>query len=338
MKSLAEKANSYIRQLGTVDQVLLTLTILLLVFDLLQLVLANRAWVWEFTTFIPWYVIVLAHLALLIPMIVRGEGWLIAMLVVATLIQVRILDFGFPKVIQPDQSLPRITVFNWNTEFWEPDESETRLFQHLSNNRADIIHLQEAMELNGEARPVEEKVKQILGEEYTVVQYGELVSATKLPVIDIQASDLGAFQRMDLEVNGTTISVYNVHIPVHVIPRLIKEPQNMVSYVRDRFYRRQQASAALIAELESNPNPKIISGDFNSQTSMPLIHYYVDHFREAARDTTFGIPTSIKLGGVKLWRIDYVFGHKVSFTNYQEVDPQQLSDHWGQRAEFVIQN
>jgi endonuclease/exonuclease/phosphatase (EEP) superfamily protein YafD len=337
IKSALDKLSAHIRQLSKMDKIIWFLTISILVFDVLQLLLANRWWLWEFTTFIPWYAIVIAHIVMIVGLTASQEGWMALILTLALLFQFRIVDVGKGKpVIIDNETTQQVSLFSWNTEFWEPDATEAQLFAHIGANSSDIIHLQEAMELNGDAKPVEKRMQELLGEQYTVVQYGELVSATRLPVLEVTASDVGAFQRMDLLIGGKIVSAYNVHIPVHVTPSLIKDPTVMVTYVRDKFYRRQQASAALIADLRQNPNPKIISGDFNSQTTMPLIHYYMDNFAEAARDVSFGIPTSIKIGGVKLWRIDYVFGDKIDFTQFNEVDPANLSDHWGQQASFVV--
>jgi endonuclease/exonuclease/phosphatase family metal-dependent hydrolase len=312
--------------------------VLFLIFLAANFVLANRVWWWEFTTAIPWFVIVGTWLVCLVWATIFGKWYLAVALILFTFNIFKMLDLGLGR--STNQQMNAISLFNWNTEFWE-DKDIPGFYTHMLNLKADVIHLQEAFTKaeGGKVlfRDVKTQAEQYLGADYKVVQFEELVSATKLPVVNVLGSSEGMFLRLDLNLGQEIVSFYNVHIPVHIIPAFIKDPKFFFADVKKRFEWRQQVAKELWKELDANQNLKVISGDFNSQTLMPIMHPFLQKFNDAFKSTSWGIPTSFTFLKLNLWRIDFVLGHGIKFLSYMNVFPGKFSDHWGQLVRLTIE-
>ncbi len=292
--------------------------------------LMDRFWLWEFASVIPWYIETLIWIFGVWLALIIGQPFLALGLFIFFPRIYQIRDFGL-GISHLSSVADTIKLFNWNTEYWTQEHEI--FYEFLRAQDADIYHLQEAWVDGTDDLPVPREVTREvfegLGDEYYVIQHEELVTATKFPVEHIVREPENNFLRLDLKIQDKVISFYNVHIPVHIRPSLLSNPRVLLDDAKQRFELRKKRTALLLAELETNPNPKVISGDFNTQTSQPLIYKFFDKFKDAYRQLNAGIPVSIKLYGLRAWRIDYVFLDRVRPIRYKEVDPEGMSDHSG---------
>lgn len=214
-----------------------------------------------------------------------------------------------------------VVLFNWNTRFW--NESGGRdFYDYLRRQDADVYHLQERW--GTASHPLEDSIHGLATalEGYTVVERGEFVTATRLRVVSTSGSDEQKFLRVDVKRGDTVMSFYNVHISMPFGADLVAIQA-----------RRLDQLAALRDDLRRNPNPVVISGDFNATTSMGVMAWFFDSYIDSYTATAALLPTTWsyhRLPWLKLWRLDYVFvDDRLRVMAHADVEPFE-SDHWGQ--------
>lgn len=340
LDDLQQKVGQSIIKLNRADKAVVILTTAFTVFLFLDFVFNGRWWLWELLSIVPWFLYLSVWLTLLLASIWRRLFPLMIVFAVLGIYVLSISDFALNFSPPLATSSSEVSLFNWNTEFWDEQESDA-FYDLITSQSADVIQLQEALQIGGEvitARDVQESLQQKLGEDYQVVQFGELVSATNLPIVNVVTSSEGAFLRLDLQISETkTVSYYNVHVPVHMNLRLLnRDVWRFLEDMQLRFAWRQTVAHALELDLRRNSLPKVVSGDFNAQTTMRIIDPFLAEYTDAYSSTEFGIPSSIELFGLKAWRIDYVLSEFATPISYREVNPEGFSDHWGQVVVHTI--
>jgi hypothetical protein len=345
-----------------------TLTFLLtglwVTYLLIDFILSGRWWLWNLNSMIPPFMLLLVPVGLLALNLYAAKSLpVFAVLIVTILVIWPRSGFDLPNFL-PAYVGSKITAANalsgkqtirvvsWNTEFWADEVEEDSMIDVLRAAPADVYLLQE-MWSKQDLSPLEDLSRlQAAFPGYQLHQAGEHVTLSRLPVISFQPHDQSGFTRLDVEIggvqnaehsqtNGTdhpghVVSIYNVHIPVHMIPANLKRGMYFFDDVRSRFAWRRSSLAAFQAELAANLTPKVLSGDYNTSANMPEINWFRKRFSDAFSQIHGGYPSTYAFGPFKLWRIDWVFGEKVEFVQYHQQEHSELSDHDLMSFEFRI--
>ncbi|MFV2084569.1 endonuclease/exonuclease/phosphatase family protein [Micromonospora sp. LOL_021] len=269
-----------------------------------------------------------------------------------------------------------VHVVSWNTNYWgmSNDDPQAQL-RFLKRLDADVYLLQEHVIWvpgTGEVgyHPIRDDARlQAEFPGYHIVRRSELVTISRFPVVATplfgpaaqlppdapfnQVFSRDKVLRTDLLVGDSTVSVYNVHVTVPTaIDLSILRPQvDPDAYFRRKFDWRQAEVQGLVDDLQANPNPSIISGDFNATSSMGTL----DPLRAVAEDATtasrhllpmswrFNAPMTFQwdnpLAGLPLpfWRIDWTFtAGPVTVHRYELASAEYLSDHRPQHLWFSV--
>jgi hypothetical protein len=229
------------------------------------------------------------------------------------------------RAFGPGRPQQGIVLLNWNSRFW--DEGSQDDFYPAIPQGADVYHLQEYWDRRG--RPLErddELVRAFPG--YAVVTRDELVTVTKFPVRTVSGGGDEKFLRVDVDTPQGLVSFYNVHISMQL-------GRDMPA----TFQARGEQFAALRRDLEANTNPVVISGDFNSTTSMGTMRWLLKTYRDTIEASDAVIPATWayhRLPKLRMWRLDYVFASReLSVVSHENVAVSG-SDHHAQRVEIQL--
>ena len=187
---------------------------------------------------------------------------------------------------------------------------------------------------------------------YEVAVAGELITLSRVPIIDHRAIDPPELDepddtdfpefwrykalRTDLRVGDTVLSVYNVHIPT---PIWVGGPSPFESLFWDvihtAYVERGPHLRALARDVAANDNPVLVAGDMNTTSAMGDTR----GFPAGLRDAAYANP-ALTLGSwpatgalPALWRLDWALvSPDVSVHRYEFLDPHGLSDH---RVQFL---
>ncbi len=269
-----------------------------------------------------------------------------------------------------------VHVVSWNTNYWGmSNEDPEAQYRFLKQQNADVYLLQEHVIWvpgTGEVGyyPIQDDAKlraEFPG--YHIVRRSELVTISRFPIVSTpvfgpaaqlprdapfnQVFSRDKVLRTDLRVGERTVSVYNVHVtvPTAIDLSIIRPQVDLDSYYRRKFEWRQTEVQGLVDDLRTNPNPSIISGDFNATSSMGGL----DPLRAVAEDATtasrhllpmswrFNAPMNFQwdnpLVGLPLpfWRIDWTFTKgPVTVHRYDLKSAEYLSDHRPQDFWFSL--
>ncbi|WP_380283384.1 endonuclease/exonuclease/phosphatase family protein [Kitasatospora purpeofusca] len=248
----------------------------------------------------------------------------------------------------PSAAGPELSVFSWNTEYWDTTDDPDAFYRFLRSRDADVYLLQEYLAwVRGTHTEIDE-LDRIHREfpGYQVAVTGELVTLSRYPVLaappvgPAPAPDAPWAEtftrhkalRTDLDVNGRTVSFYNVHIPVQVDTRESVFGGAFYRVVREADAARREQFTALERDAAANPNPLLIAGDFNTSPAMadldPLRARF-DDARSASGDLYPGSWGGVL--GTDWWRLDWAFtSHAVAVQRYAFVGAQGMSDHRAQ--------
>ncbi|MFD2421836.1 endonuclease/exonuclease/phosphatase family protein [Amycolatopsis pigmentata] len=338
-------------------RLLVSCALLWLGFVFAQWFLSGHWWVWLLVGAIPPFLFVLVPLLLLagvlvllacrIRLPVAARWWVAVAGVLAG-----ILGFGQSGINvaaltgNPDGAVPpgAIHVFSWNTEYWDQNDDASHFYDYLKAQHADVYLLQEHMywdESKDEKGAIQLKDIDQLRQEfpgYTVVAKGELLTLSRFPVLGwphVSAADwwadftTGKVLRTDLRVGTTTLSVYNVHIPVQVDMNRSPLHADFYGYTREADDQRHAQFSALTSDVGANPKPVLIAGDFNTSPAMADLAGLRSITADAARAARSLYPASWQAGSwMRFWRLDWAFTmHGVRVHRYEFEDPQGMSDH-----------
>ncbi len=276
----------------------------------------GRFWIWEFVSLIPPVLFGLLNDLLLIANILVGNYWIGLLFILIYPLVLENLDVGFGNR-KSRREAKTYKLFNWNTEYWVWEGRED-FYKFLIGQDADIYHLQEAL-------TPEAKYAEVVGElheyfpGYDVFQTGEMVTLTRLKVVGREIPDREIL-RTDVDLNGQIVSLYNVHIPVHLDITIIKTPIRFLKDVNNKYLARRSEYQNLWSELVANEKPLIFSGDFNTSTMQAAIRPFLRKYRDSFRAVKIGFPTTFAFKYLlKFWRIDYVMGQHIRFHDYKTV-------------------
>lgn len=267
-----------------------------------------------------------------------------------------------------------ITVFSWNTWYWDqradvgstgpgpggtPAEDVAAFHRYLREQDADVYLLQEYLYLDEHREPVPVEGLAALREAfpgYHVAAAGELVTLSRFPIVRRQPVDLRpwlsseelalvtaepelvAFHtvkalRTDVLVGDRVVSFYNTHIHAPVEPVLERLTPSRLSRAHTL---RTAGLRALAADLDTNPYPAFVSGDFNTTPAMGALGALPDRLVDATPVLDALYPTSWERR-LPWWRIDWVFTTpEVAVHRYRMVSPGLWSDHDGQEVVISV--
>ncbi|MER5352666.1 endonuclease/exonuclease/phosphatase family protein [Kitasatospora sp. NPDC002551] len=251
---------------------------------------------------------------------------------------------------------PALSVFSWNTEYWDTTDDPEAFYRFLRARDADVYLLQEYLawvrETHTEVRELDRIRREFPG--HQVVVTGELVTLSRFPVLATppvgpavapdapweETFTRRKVLRTDLDVHGRTVSFYNVHVPVQVDTRESVFGGGFYRVVREADAARREQFTALERDAAANPNPLLIAGDFNTSPAMadldPLRARF-DDARSASGDLYPGSWGGVL--GADWWRLDWAFtNHAVAVRHYAFVDDLGMSDHRGQDLRISLRS
>lgn len=337
-------------------------TFLWFLFLILNEIFAGKVWYWNLFSVIPPFIfavimlaIIFIHVSFLIKIfqnkkhpILKTRRYIIHIfiLIISSALSFAYSDINLPNNLlrKPSQSelAAGITIFNWNTEFWAEEKDVPTLHKILKNQNADIYHLQEflperfsAVSENRDAKYIDLLKKDF--PEYTIVQRSELITMTKFEIVNVTWKEQDSFMRVDVRLpNEEVLSLYNVHIPVQIA---MKGLDGTIPYMKKNHERRVAEFAKLESAISQNNSfPFIVSGDFNTTASMGMMKNLKTILQDSQKTSNNISPATWETNNFKLWRIDYVLANKdISFLTHEDINPENISDHWGQKVIFKIE-
>jgi endonuclease/exonuclease/phosphatase family metal-dependent hydrolase len=232
----------------------------------------------------------------------------------------------------------KITTFN--TEYWHIPEQE--LIDHVRYQDMDVVFFQEHLEKHGDTWGSTNRIPQlkaVLKDRFVDVN-GEVVTVSRWPIVYSRAFRGDDALRTDVRgPGGRVISVYNMHLPVHIHPELLRQPLRFFHDADAIASDRQQLLEEFTADLARNPNPTIVAGDFNTSSAMNGTSWFREHMTDAyagphcrQASDTFGMA-----GGALSWRIDYVFVSRHFLpAGYCTQPAPGMSDHQSITADLLL--
>lgn len=271
---------------------------------------------------------------------IRGQRW--QRLLTTGLGLYALLWFGpyfWPKG-EPETLSPTFTVVTYNMHALTEG-----LFDWLSGLEPDIVLLQEVPQDFLTTLP-QDLVQRYPHQLAQAELYKGNAVLSRYP---IRASeDLEGFsdyvpQRLEVEVAGRTLALYNVHLTWPIgsrrLPRgLTPGPLHFLTAYSER--QRNEDLRLLESWLEREPYPFVVGGDFNlSQHSVAY-----ERFAEVAEDSFrqhgqgWGNTWYLHPHLPPLLRIDYLWHSSELLSQDANVEPRLASDHLPLRASFAFQD
>ncbi|MFJ3214810.1 endonuclease/exonuclease/phosphatase family protein [Kitasatospora sp. NPDC086801] len=335
-----------------------------LLFCLLQEALTGRAWFWVVPGAAPPPVLLgvplLVLAAVLAVRLRRSRSrvrWSAAMGVLSLVVGLDQSGLTLAAVAA-DRTVPAgaLHIVAQNTEYWGSDVDPDRFYAYLKAQNADVYLLQEYLHWDDAAgadgaREVDDTAR--LKREfpgYHLATRGELVTLSRFPIVaqppvgpdrELRASGDADWShafagakvlRTDLAVDGSVLSVYNVHMLVPVAYGM--PPQDFPGDVHRRQRERKQQFDGLAADVRANPGPLFIAGDFNTNAGMGDLNELRGLTHDAADAGDTILPMSWDAGSWHdWWRFDWAFtAHGAKTYRYSLSSPQGTSDHLRQDA------
>lgn len=326
------------------------------IYLIIHTLLAGKIWLWNLLSFIPPFTFLTGSVLLITANLIRKNIAGLVICLISTPLAFLNTDINLNFLHKPSNNKQparnasparsdageQVTIFNWNTEFWETDGKE-QLYNFLKSQNADIYHLQEHYNYEEDrinkyflkdAEELEENFPN-----FYIIAKDEFLTLSRYPIIDSFADEEGTYLRTEININDNIISFYNVHIPLQLYYPHVTNPLELLADTRTRFYIREEKFDILEEEIGNIQTPHYISGDFNTTKSMGKMNFLLskttDSFSTTNTITIF--PTTWKRCGLKLWRIDYnLASTEIQILSHENINPEGFSDHWGQKVVIGI--
>ncbi len=254
---------------------------------------------------------------------------------------------------------PTLSIYSFNAHgFKHQSDLRTRAsvedFSVIFENSApDVVCFQEFSSIQN----ISEPYIQFLKKEKALTPTSRksdrgLAIFSKFPILNAETTKFNGsngYQYADLNANGQTIRVFNVHLQSNSVSSLaervatkgdLKERETWLDVrgMAARFKRAAQVRAEqaekIAAEIAQSPHPVIVCGDFNdvpqSYTYQTIAQGLRDTFRKKGAGTGFTY-----LGRIPALRIDYILAapafsvqdfdqHKTSFSDHRAISAHLL--------------
>lgn len=309
--------------------VLLGVAVAWLVFVVLHRVLTGRFWLWLLPDLIPPASYLGIPLVLLVIAVPTAQFWAAGVALVAMLIGIDHCGLNRHGFSQAGEApLDAVRVLSWNTEYWDQAENAKHLYEFLKAGSADIYALQERLYGSHHDQREVPDLNRLRAEfpDYHLAAGGELLTLSRFPIAGTDRVGSKVL-RTDLVLGTGMLSVYNVHIPAQYVRDDKLLSRHFFTQLRDRNGTRRYEFDALRADVAANPNPVLVTGDFNSTGAMGELRWLGKHLRSANYAARQLFPGSWPAGGPALWQLDWTFTRGLLVHRYELGDPRGISDH-----------
>ncbi|MGQ4514025.1 endonuclease/exonuclease/phosphatase family protein [Streptomyces sp. DW26H14] len=345
---------------GWAWRLLITVAAAWLVMVVVHLSFSGRWWGAFPTDLVPpvLYVAVPCLLLLLAPLAVRRRRrWVAATAVLSLVLGLDLSGVNW-SAFAGEHTPPGtpVRVMAWNTEYWDQGQSSSAFYSYLRSRHADVYLLQEYIYFSGdEPRPIDKlaELKRAFPG-YHIIARGELVTLTRLPVVSSRVlaasplppddTDWHAYWadkvlRTDVRVGGKTVSFYDAHIPTPIGGSRNPASSAFFHQAEEGFNQREPQIDALNADVDRNPHPVLVAGDFNTTPAMGDIDNITGSLTDAIGANRSVDPVSWPDRGTlpPFMRLDWTFTNKrMDVTRYAFEDSEGLSDHRSQSVTAVV--
>ncbi|MCG8610999.1 MAG: endonuclease/exonuclease/phosphatase family protein, partial [Pseudomonadales bacterium] len=176
---------------------------------------------------------------------------------------------------------------------------------------------------------------------FHISDFGEVVTVSRWPVVETRRFGEGTALRTDHKLaSGSLVSVYNVHMPVHIHFDLLSAPGEFIRDLYQLVGVRDKLTAQLMEDIAGNANPIIVAGDFNTSIAMNSVQWlsnrFTDSYSAPQCEWRYG---TWSLAGLLSWRIDYVFtSAQLTPRYYCTREVANISDHRAVYTELMLNN
>lgn len=301
----------------------------------------GRWWAWLVVSLLPPVSLAVVPTLLLAgALAVRGPGGLGSALlaIAALLVTARQSGLNIRATVRRTRGLTggeRPTrVISWNTQYWHQGKDQEEFYAYLRGLDADIYLLQEYLCHVGQWRfrlldDDERLFAAFAG--YEVVVKGELVTASRLPVVEVPPLAAENVLRVDIRAThgGSVLSTYNVHLPVQ-LAALNPLRREFYQVVRRRAHDRNSHYQCLAGDLAANVQPSLVAGDFNASPAVGDLRRLTDVATDAihANRSIYPVSWDANRRMLRLWRLDWAFAHGgTDVRRYEFLSTSGRSDH-----------
>lgn len=311
---------------------------------LLRLLLQDAFWLLAWASnFAPFYFLPLV-LALPIGILLRAKRLSSANLILLLIGAVWFVPKYLPDNLfagSPDYNTSlKVVTFN----IWGNNNRLDDLIAWLQESEADLVLLQEVPPAwAGATIPGLEAVFPYqVSQPYDLRPWGDAI-LSRHPILTHDRYALlnghRANDRVEIDLNGTVVAVYNVHLFLpqgdtwHFRPPVNNSLVNMLARYDDT--RRNQQIDRLLEILESEDKPFIVGGDFNTSDNAVVYGQMTNHWTDSFREAGIGMggtwpsaPAGFPRFVPAMLRIDYIWHSDALVTLSAEVGPDLGSDHY----------
>ncbi|MFY1692786.1 endonuclease/exonuclease/phosphatase family protein [Plantactinospora sp. WMMB782] len=219
-----------------------------------------------------------------------------------------------------------VRVFSWNTGYWDEGGQTDQMYALVRAANADVYLLQEYW-YERSTGPGEPELARLRAEfpGFHVAVAGELVTLSRHPVrriLPLDAPDMPPPRwaspdhwrykvlRTDLDLGaGRVLSVYNLHLPVQLVPEHSPLDGEFYRVVREQHAQREPQWRALDRDVAANPHPILVAGDLNTSPAMGDLAKVPGRLRDAGYASSARYPAtwSDAPGWPRWWRLDWAF-------------------------------
>lgn len=240
-----------------------------------------------------------------------------------------------PAQVKPAPEGTQIDLITFN--LYPENDSLGEVSAWISSSAPDIVALQE---IPDDMSAFEELDALYNERSAQTIERGNIVY-TNYPILetgDIEIEN-AVIQRLVLDINGTDVALYNVHL---IMP--LNERETDWTILRYDEARRNAQIEALIDIIRVEPLPIILVGDFNMTEWSPIYHQLGTELNDAYRNASWGIGATFPAGASegfmstypRLFRIDYVWYSEEVQANSAVVGANLGSDHLPLVVELTI--
>jgi hypothetical protein len=264
------------------------------------------------------------------------------------------LAIGFPQSglnlaalsspAKPPTSAVRVMV--WDTLGWDTDKNQAAFSRYLGGQQADLYLFQEYITMrDGQPQPVDDSAQlRRLFPGYYFATAGALLTVSRYPIAASRVvsaplpspyASWAAFSndrvlRTDLRIGDRVLSVYNVYLADLFSTAPSPFSPAFYSTVHQFFDQREADLAALHDDIEHNPDPVLIGGVLNVLPGVGELHW-LNGLSDAASTSRSLYPTSLRIGFLTAWRVDWAFtSPSVRTYSYDLANSHGLSTHSAQ--------
>lgn len=324
--------------------ILFTLSILVLIYSILNIILNGKTKYWEITTIIPTLFPILVITVILILAVIAKDTISITFSIASLFLLAPSLDYSFFS-FNKENSKKKIKILDMNNLYFYPKNPQ-ELVSFIDKQNVDIICLQELWTTDEvewiSKKPLlkfpslriytEDEIKNLFPKDLCIITSADraIISKTPLEKISeyIQENYFCKFGYIiaKTDINNHEISIINVHMPI-----------KLNKYFG--FEERREAFESLykdIKEFQKDNKRFIITGDFNTTKSSKFIQKLFKILPEGIVENNVGIFSSWHVQKLPLWRLDFLFHSRNIICSDAKLVKNKYSDHKHIEAEFSI--